>query len=212
LNKIGFSLLLITDGWDAQTASRVARALDALPRGVAAVELRAKALSGRAFSEAASALVRVTHARGAPLLVNDRADVALLAGAAGVHLPARGLPSKAARRLVGPERLIGASTHSLDEAEMAVAGGADYVTFGPVWPTPSKAAFGPPLGLSALARATEALPVPVFALGGIDPARAAECRRVGAKVACIGAVLGARDEVNGPAEGARLLAAALGLS
>jgi thiamine-phosphate pyrophosphorylase len=212
LNRIAFSLLLITDGWDAQTGSRVAQALAALPTGAAAVQLRAKALSGRALAEAAGELCRVTQACGAPLLVNDRADVALLSGAAGVHLPARGLPSKAARRLVGPERLIGASTHSLAEAEMAVAGGADYVTFGPVWATPSKAPFGPPLGMEALARAVASLPVPVFALGGVDAARAVECRSVGAKVACIGAVLGAKDPAHGPAEGARLLAAALGLS
>jgi thiamine-phosphate pyrophosphorylase len=102
-----------------------------------------------------------------------------------------------ARRWLGPDALIGASTHSLAEATMAWRGGADYVTFGPVFATPSKAGLGEPVGVTALAEVVRAAPVPVFALGGIDRARVGEIRRAGARVACIGAVLGHADAAAG---------------
>jgi thiamine-phosphate pyrophosphorylase len=202
-------LLFITDGWDATTCGRVDAALSALPPGVAAVQLRAKSLEGRALHQAACGLVEVTRGR-ALLFVNDRFDVALAVGADGVHLPARGLPPRPARRGIEAadgKLLIGCSTHSLAEAKMAVGGGADFVTFGPVWPTPSKAAYGPPVGLEKLTEAVRALPVPVFALGGIDADRARACAGVGARVACIGAVLGHAD----PAAGANSLSHAVAL-
>jgi len=206
--RVDFRLLLITDGFDAETPGRVAAALGALTPGVAAVQLRAKTLSGRALLAAARALVEVAHAHGAPLVVNDRADIARAAGADGVHLPAAGLPVPAARALfdgAGAIPLVGASTHSLAEARAQVAAGADYLTFGPVFATPSKASFGPPLGVAPLAEACASLPVPLFALGGIDVDRAHACLAAGARLACIAAVLGATD----PAAGARMLAATL---
>ncbi|MDB4966584.1 MAG: Thiamin-phosphate pyrophosphorylase [Myxococcales bacterium] len=182
--------------------ARVDEALGALPEGRAAVMLRAKKLGAAALFEAATALVAVTRARGAKLIVNDRADVALAVGADGVHLPSRGIPVKQARRWLGG-RLIGASTHSMEEAQMAWRGGADYVVYGPVWATDGK---GPAVGIEALAAMVRAAPVPVFALGGVDADRARQCVAVGARVACIGAVLGRRDA----AAGARALGAAIG--
>jgi thiamine-phosphate pyrophosphorylase len=205
LKRVPFRLLLITDGYDSSTIGRVRSALAALPRAMAAVQLRAKLQPGRELLQAAEQLIEVTAERGAPLLINDRGDVALAAGAAGVHLPASGLPSKQARRWLGEKPLIGVSTHSLAEATVAWQGGADYVSFGPVYPTPSKAAFGEPVGLAALAAVVRALPIPVFALGGVTAERAAECVAAGARLACIGAVLGAAD----PAAGARALASRL---
>jgi thiamine-phosphate pyrophosphorylase len=204
-----FRLLLITDGWNESTAARVDAALSALPAGTTAVQLRCKTLTGRAMTSAALALREVTRARGALFLVNDRVDVALASGADGVHLPSNGLPPKPARRAAGEALLLGASAHSLDEARMAERAGIDYVTFGPVFPTASKAAFGPPLGLDRLSEAVRALTVPVFALGGIDLERAPACIAAGARVACIGAVLG--DGVSDPAQGARALGARIGL-
>ena len=195
---------------DATTAARVDAALGALPAGTAAVQLRAKALDGRALTDAALLLREVTRARGAMLLVNDRVDVALAVGADGVHLPGKGLPAKAARRVCGDRLLIGASTHSLDEARMAQAGGADYVTFGPVFATPSKAAFGPPLGLERLTEVGATLALPVFALGGVDRGRARACVATGARLACIGAVLGRTDAAE-VAHGSRALGAEIGL-
>ena len=108
------------------------------------------------------------------VLVNGRLDVALAAGADGVHLPSSGLPAdalrtwaSAVRGLDGPRVLIGRSTHTPEEVDRARREGVDYVTFGPLFPTPSKARFGPPPGPEGLRRAV-ARGVPVIALGGID--------------------------------------------
>ena len=193
-------LLLITDGFDDATLKRVREAVDTLPRGLAAVQLRAKRLQGAALHRAAAALRAIVPI----LLVNDRADVALATGADGVHLPSRGLPVAVARALVGGERLVGASTHLLAEAMAARRDGADYVVFGPVWPTGAKK---DAVGIDALAEAVRACaPMPVFALGGVDVERARAAVAVGARVACIGAVLGRSDA----GAAARALAAAIG--
>jgi thiamine-phosphate pyrophosphorylase len=113
------------------------------------------------------------------LLVNSRADLALACGAAGVHLPADGLPAAALRRIFGRRLLLGCSTHHLQEVERAQREGADYVTFGPIYETPSKARFGPPVGLPALRRAT-AIGLPVYALGGVTLERFGELAEAGA--------------------------------
>jgi thiamine-phosphate pyrophosphorylase len=186
--------MLITDGWSGEeTLARVAAALDVLPPSTAVVQLRAKTLDAKSLLRAAEALRAVTRGRAA-LVVNDRVDVALAAGADGVHLPAAGLPVAVARRLVGGRLVVGVSTHALDEIVRAVQAGADYVAYGPVWPTASPGPKAPPVGIDGLARAVAtAAPCPLFALGGVDGARAAEVVSVGARVACIGAVLGRRD-------------------
>jgi thiamine-phosphate pyrophosphorylase len=203
-----FRLYLITDdeavpGGDL--AATVARALAGAPRDRVAVQLRARDRGGRALLEAARALREVTRRAGARLLVNDRVDVALLVDADGVHLPANGLPIAEARRLLGPDRLVGLSTHAPAEAAAAAAAGADFVVFGPVYATPSKARYGAPLGLGALRAAAAAARLPVFALGGVEPANAAACRAAGAAgVAAVRAVLAAPDP---GAAAARLLQA-----
>jgi thiamine-phosphate diphosphorylase len=127
-----------------------------------------------------------------------------------VHLPARGLDVASARALVGAGRIVGVSTHTRQEAVAAARAGADYVVFGPVWPTgarPGDAPKGAAVGLDALAEVVRACaPMPVFALGGVDAERAPAAIAVGARIACIGAVL-ARPDV---APAARALAAAIG--
>jgi thiamine-phosphate pyrophosphorylase len=135
------------------------------------VHLRERELGGRALLALARALAAACHARGQLLLVNDRLDVALAAGADGVHLPSAGLPPAEARRLVGPAALVGVSCHSAEDVRRARDGGASYATFGPVHDTPSKRPWGPPVGLDAL-RAAAALGLPLVALGGIDAATA----------------------------------------
>ena len=176
-------LYLITpDGVDP--ASRVLDALEALPRGVAAVQLR-QSVPARELLKRARALRPICTEFGAPLLINDRIDVALAADADGVHLPAHGVPVGEARRLLGPGKLVAASTHARGEGQ-----GADLIVFGPVFETPGKA---PPRGIEEL-RAVARDPVPVYALGGVDASNAWRCLDVGARgVACIRAVLGAGD-------------------
>lgn len=153
----------------------------AVRAGVPLVQLREKRLPARALYELtarSAALVRGTQTR---LLVNDRADLARAAGADGVHLTARSLEASIVRRSFGPEFLIGVSTHSPAEACAARDHGADFAVFGPVFDTPSKRAYGPPVGLESLREAARvAAPFPVLALGGVTSENAAEALRAGA--------------------------------
>jgi thiamine-phosphate pyrophosphorylase len=171
---------LITDRALApDLAARAAAAVAGLPPGAAAIHLREKDLGGRELLALARDLAAVCRAHRQVLLVNDRLDVALAAGADGVHLPSAGVPPADARRLLGPGALVGVSCHSAADVSRALAGGASYATFSPIHDTPSKRAYGPPLGVAALRDAAR-LGLPLVALGGIDPPRAAEARAAGA--------------------------------
>jgi thiamine-phosphate pyrophosphorylase len=197
--------MLVTDRRLGDPVELVGRALAGVPAGTALVQLREKDLEGRALFELAAALREVTRRAGARLLVNDRLDVALACGADGVHLPEDGLPVGEARALVPRELLVGASAHDAGAAGAKARAGADLVTIGPIWDTPSKAAYGPSLGVAAIARAAAAVDgrAALFAIGGVETAaRADEARRAGAHgVAAIRAVFAASD----PAAAARSL-------
>lgn len=136
--------------------------------GVQALQIREKDLSDRRLHLLTSAVVR--QAPEMTVLINGRADIAISAGAAGVHLPADGVPVSALRRRFGRRLLIGVSTHHQDEITNARRDGADYATFGPVFETPGKEAFGLPPGLDGLQAAAQ-LGLPLLALGGIDSSR-----------------------------------------
>ena len=202
-----WGIYLVTDR--AQTNGRplLDVVIAALRGGVRAVQLRERGLETRALLELATALRRATRAVGAALLINDRVDVALACEADGVHLPGHSFAVAEARALLGPGRLIGVSTHHPDEIAAAAAAGADFAVFGPLFATPSKAAYGPPLGLDALARARAAAALPLFAIGGVDRTNAAAVCAAGADgVAVIRAVLAAAD----PAAAATALLRATG--
>jgi thiamine-phosphate pyrophosphorylase len=171
---------LITDRRLApELAVRLDRALAGAPPSRVAVHLREKDLAGRDLLALARSLGAVCRARGQRLLVNDRVDVALAAGADGVHLPAAGIPPAEARRLLGPSALVGVSCHSAADVLRARDGGATYATFGPVHDTPSKRAFGAPVGVAALREAAR-LGLPLVALGGVDAGNAPEAVAAGA--------------------------------
>jgi len=151
----------------------------AVAAGVDLIQLRERDLSARgllALAEAAQGRCRGSRTL---LLVNDRLDIALAAGADGLHLPSHGLPVAEVRRRF-PDLLLGASCHNLDELRRAEEGGADFAVFGPVFETPSKRVYGPPVGLERLAEAARAARVPVLALGGITLENAGKCLRAGA--------------------------------
>jgi thiamine-phosphate pyrophosphorylase len=172
---------------------RAAAALGALPPGSAALQLRDRGANGRDLLALARALREVAGRAGQLLLVNDRVDVALAAGADGVHLPAAGIPAAEARRLLGPERLVAVSCHSADDVARARGAGADFATFGPLFDTPSKRPYGAPVGLGRL-REAAALGLPLVGLGGVDAGNAGEVARAGASgVAAIRAWLDAAD-------------------
>ena len=143
-------------------------------------QIREKSLHARVQFELVARAAEITHGSRTRLLVNDRADFA--AGADGVHLTAQSLPVEVVRNTCGAEFLIGVSTHSLDEARVAHAAGADFVVFGPVFETESKRAYGEPQGLDKLRDVTRALgEFPVVAIGGITLENVAECFRAGAR-------------------------------
>jgi len=184
---------LITDpSGGTGLVAHVAAALRGLPPGVLAVQFRSKGAPGRELLATARALREVVAAAGQFLLVNDRVDVALAAGADGVHLPAAGIPPAEARRLLGGG-IVAVSCHSAVDVLRARDGGADFATFGPVFDTPSKRAYGAPLGLDRL-RDAASLGLPLVGLGGIDLSNAASVVAAGAHgVAAIRAWLEAPD-------------------
>ena len=162
-----------------------ARILNLVQAAVAAqvslVQIREKMLSTRVLYDLVVRAVSTARDSSTRLLVNDRFDVARAAGADGVHLTTTSLPPSVVREACGPEFLLGASTHSLDEARAARAGGADFLVFGPVFETESKRAYGPPQGLDKLREVTRELEgFPVLAIGGITLDNAASCYAAGA--------------------------------
>jgi thiamine-phosphate pyrophosphorylase len=166
----------------------------AIRGGATMVQLREKTLPVRRIVELGRRLQEITRPAGVPLIVNDRADVALAIDADGVHVGQDDLPVADARRLLGPDRIVGASAGSIAEAVAAEADGADYVGVGSVFATGSKADAGEVIGPEGLAQIRAAVHVPVVAIGGITAANAAEAIQAGAAgVAVISAVVGADD-------------------
>jgi thiamine-phosphate pyrophosphorylase len=148
--------------------------------GVDWIQIREKDLSARDLMELTIAARRLVPRGTARLLVNERLDIALAAGADGVHLPSDSAPVVAVRACTPPGFLIGVSCHRLDETRQAAQEGADFVVFGPVFDTPSKRAYGSPRGLDELAAVCRTSPIPVLAVGGIGTNNAPACLRAGA--------------------------------
>ncbi|MDN5361763.1 MAG: hypothetical protein PWP70_810 [Moorella sp. (in: firmicutes)] len=160
--------------------------------GVDYLQLREKDLPAGELYNLARQIKEVLPA-GTRLLVNDRLDVALAAGADGVHLGENSLPPAAARRLLGPDKILGVSVHSVEGARRAAAAGADYLLFGHIFTTASKAGL-PPRGLTTLAEVAANVNIPVIALGGITVDRVTGCLAAGAGgVAVMSAVMAARE-------------------
>ena len=163
-----------------------------LAAGLQMLQLREKDLGAAELYPLAKQLRGLTRRYHCKLMINDRVDVALAVDADGVHLGGHSLPTAVVRKLLGPQKLIAVSTHSTTEIIQAATAGADFVTFGPVFHTPSKAAYGKPVGLPALRQACESSPVPIYALGGINHQNATETMNCGASgIAIISALLSA---------------------
>jgi len=153
---------------------------EAVRADVGLIQIREKDLATHLLIELVQAAVECAHGTGTRIVVNDRLDVALAVGASGVHLGTQSLPAQAARRCVPDDFLVGVSCHSLAEALAAESAGADYIVLGPVFATPSKLRYGPPLGLSKLQDVAARVKIPVLALGGIALERVKPCLAAGA--------------------------------
>lgn len=188
MNRIG-ALHVLTDTVLQTRYSHADLARMAVDGGADTVQYRQKTGHTRDMIETARAMREFCSRSGVPLVVNDRVDVALAAEADGVHLGQDDFPVSLARSLLGAGRIIGVSAGSLDEARRGIADGADYVGFGPVFPTGSKSDAGEAQGLEKLADFARALQAPVIAIGGIGAGNAADVARSGAHgVAVISAV------------------------
>ncbi|HET7092900.1 MAG TPA: thiamine phosphate synthase [Thermomicrobiales bacterium] len=166
----------------------------ALAGGVTCVQLRAKRLGGRDFLALAQALRTEVHAAGSLFVVNDRVDIAVAAGADGVHVGLSDLPLAATRRVVGPDLFIGYSPYTLEQVAESAASGADYVGLGPVFATASKADADPPIGVDGLAARVRAADLPAVGIGGITVENARDVIGAGADgIAVISAILRAAE-------------------
>jgi thiamine-phosphate pyrophosphorylase len=190
---VDFKLYLITDRKVTKMPLPDAVKL-ALKGGMRAVQVREKDLPVRDLLAIAQELRRITRESNAKLFINDRVDVAVAVEADGVQLGHQSMPTEAVRKIVGEKMLIGVSTHSLAEAVNAEEAGADLITLGPIFVTPSKMQYGEPLGVEAIGIVKKHIRIPVFGLGGIRNTNIAQVMQAGADgIAMISAILAADD-------------------
>ena len=201
-------LHVLTDTELQQRYSHEELAQLAIAGGAGVIQFRQKHGTTRQMIETARHMQAICHRQKAKLIINDRLDVALAAQADGVHLGQDDFPLALAREILGPDKIIGGSASSMDQAGLCLAGGVDYIGLGPIFPTTSKADASPAGGLDLVRRVARQFGLPVIAIGGINAARAGEVMEAGAHgMAVISAVCCQAD----PQEAAaRLLRAMLG--
>lgn len=185
---------VLTDGRAARGRSLVDLVASALEGGATAIQLREKSLSALNQVALGRELRRLTYEAGALLIVNDRADIACVLDADGVHLGQDDLPVAAARKILGSEAIIGGSAGNLDELATSLAAGVDYLGVGSMYPTANKADAGSPIGPAGLAAIRQRTDLPIVGIGGIDADNVGPVIAAGADgAAVIGAVIGADD-------------------
>ncbi len=179
--KTDWTLYVLTDEEGGHSHLEVAR--EAIAGGATAIQFRDKKMGGRQLVEVALALRELTREAGITFVVNDRVDVALAVGADGVHVGQEDIPAAIARRLVGPDKIVGLSVTNLEEAlEAEREGVADYLGVGPIFPFPTviKPDATPPMGLKLLAEISRHVSIPVVAIGGIEAGNAEATIEAGA--------------------------------
>ncbi len=194
MNPEQLSLYLVTDPILCGNRGVEETCRLALEAGVRAVQLRDKNASTRELLRMAVILRDLCGKHEAVFIVNDRIDVAMACGADGVHLGQDDMPVRLARTILGPDAVIGASARSPEEAESAWREGADYIAANLVFHTDTKTDLGEPLGIEAIAELKKASPLPLVAIGGINPSNADIVRRAGADgIAVVSAIMAAED-------------------
>lgn len=190
---VDFRLYLITDRKVARSPLPEAVRL-ALEGGIKAIQLREKDLPVRELLALAQELRDITREFGAKLFINDRLDVATLIGADGIHLGGQSMPVDAVRKVVGKSMQVAVSTHNAGEAKAAQDGGADFITYGPIYETPSKIEYGPPVGVKSIRDIKNDISIPIYAIGGINSGNMLQVMSAGADgIALISAIMTAED-------------------
>jgi thiamine-phosphate pyrophosphorylase len=188
--RVDWSLYVVTES-RAVAGSTLEVLEAAISGGATAVQLREKSANIRRVLELGRVLGELARGAGVPLIVNDRVDIALAIEADGVHVGQDDMPAELARRLLGPDRILGVSAGTVDEAVRAEHDGADYLGVGDVFGTGSKRDAGRPIGLDSLTRIVRAVSIPVVAIGGITVDNAGDAIEAGAVgIASISAVFG----------------------
>jgi len=192
--KLSSRLLVVTDRRQTNGRPLVPLLQRVLTAAAPAIQLRERDLSARELVTLAREVQALTASHRSQLLINDRIDIALALEGVGVHLRSNSLPVSVARQMLGAQRLLGISVHAVEEAVQAESQGVDYIVLGPIYETPSKQMFGPPLGIHTLEKACKLVRVPIIGIGGVTAARAREMRCAGAfGAAVITAILSATD-------------------
>lgn len=205
------SVYLVTDPRLCAAFGLVETALAAVQGGATIVQLRDPHAHGRALVEQARALASALRPLGVPLIVNDRVDVALAAGAAGVHVGQSDLPAADARALIGPDLILGLSARTEEEIVATNPAVVDYLGIGPIFSVDplTKANAAAPIGIEGFAGRRRISPVPVVAIGGVGPASAGDLVRAGADgLAVVSAICGQPDPAAAAARLAGLVAEA----
>lgn len=183
--------LLVTQELCTTSAERVIE--ESLANGVDVIQLREKTLDSKVFLEYARRVRKLTIDANVLLIINDRPDIAVLCGADGVHLGQEDFSVAEARKIVGADKLIGCSTHSIEQAQAAVLGGADYLGVGPVFPSGTKE-FSEQAGRDYVRQTAGEITIPWFAIGGIDEENVGQVLQAGAtRVAVCGAICGSSE-------------------
>jgi thiamine-phosphate pyrophosphorylase len=200
--NIDYSLYLVTDRDVLKNRDLFAAVENAIKGGVTVVQLREKELSSLEFYNTAVRLKEITDKYNVPLIINDRLDIALAVGAAGLHVGQRDLPAKVARKLLCPGKILGVSAATLEEAVLAEAEGADYIGVGAIFPTSTKND-ARSVTIQGLKEIKEKLSIPVVAIGGINSGNANLLKPAGIDgIAVVSDILG-KDNIK---EAAQVLA------
>jgi thiamine-phosphate pyrophosphorylase len=192
--SVNWSLCVVTDRQLARgrPLEEIVRA--AIAGGATMIQLREKTIDTRSFIELGQRLLSITREARVPLIINDRVDVALAIDADGVHVGQEDMPGAIARRLLGPDKLVGITVSNVEEARQAERDGADYLGTNAVFATPTKTDTGRPMGLEGLSQVSEAISTPIVGIGGVNADNAAYVIRAGAAgVAVVSAVVAADD-------------------
>ena len=186
--KIG-KLHVLTDTQLQSRFSHIELTEQAIAGGADTIQFRHKQGPTREMIQIATEMKRLCNEKSVIFIVNDRIDIAIASEADGVHLGQDDFPIPLARKLLGDNRIIGGSAATMEDAKKCLSDGADYVGFGPVYPTGSKDDAGPVSGIDTLRKIVETIPLPIIAIGGIDKGNTPEVMKAGAHgIAVISAV------------------------